>query len=88
MKKKTLKEYGLEGLLETQNGWFKEIEQKVKTPKGAMDMTAALKRIKTFGEASASKTDIEYLRYFKYEMKNNPKNLPKNIVNLYGKIFK
>lgn len=86
--KKTLKEYGLEGLLETQNDWFKEIEQKVKTPKGAMDMTAALKRIKTFGEASASKTDIEYLRYFKYEMKNNPKNLPKNIVNLYGKIFK
>ena len=90
--KKTLSEYGLDGFGDEQSietsEWFKKITQNIRTPEGAKDMTVALKRIKTFGESSASNNDIMYLKYFKYMMKKDSRRLPKNVVNLYGKIFK
>ena len=90
--KKTLSEYGLNGWRDEQSietsEWFKKITQNIRTPEGAKDMAVALKRIKTFGESSASNNDIMYLKYFKYMMKKDSRRLPKNVVNLYGKIFK
>ena len=52
----------------------------------AVKMSAALKRIKMFGEAQAIKSDIIYLKLFKYMMSERPKDLPKTMVNLYGKM--
>ena len=52
----------------------------------AVKMSAALKRIKMFGEAQAMKSDIIYLKLFKYMMSERPKDLPKTMVNLYGKM--
>ena len=57
-------------------------------PTEASKMSAALKRIKMFGEAVASKSDKIYLEIFKYMMSEKPEELPKSMVNLYGKIFK
>lgn len=52
----------------------------------AVKMSAALKRIKMFGVAQAMKSDIIYLKLFKYMMSERPKDLPKTMVNLYGKM--
>lgn len=52
----------------------------------AVKMSAALKRIKMFGEAQAIKSDIIYLKLFKYMMSERPKDLPKTMINLYGKM--
>ena len=52
----------------------------------AVKMSAALKRIKMFGEAQAIKSDIIYLKLFKYMLSERPKDLPKTMVNLYGKM--
>ena len=57
-------------------------------PAEASKMSAALKRIKMFGEAGAIKSDKIYLEIFKYMMSEKPEELPKSMVNLYGKIFK
>lgn len=57
-------------------------------PAEAAKMAAALKRIKMFGTAQAIKSDLIYLEIFKYMLSEKPENLPKNMVNLYGKIFK
>ena len=57
-------------------------------PAEASKMSAALKRIKIFGEAGAIKSDKIYLEIFKYMMSEKPEELPKSMVNLYGKIFK
>ena len=57
-------------------------------PAEAAKMAAALKRIKMFGTAQAIKSDLIYLEIFKYMLSEKPENLPKNMVNLYGKVFK
>lgn len=57
-------------------------------PAEAAKMAAALKRIKMFGIAQAIKSDLIYLEIFKYMLSEKPENLPKNMVNLYGKVFK
>ena len=51
-------------------------------------MAAALKRVKMFGTAQSIKSDLIYLEIFKYMLSEKPENLPKNMVNLYGKVFK
>ena len=56
-------------------------------PTEASKMSAALKRIKMFGEAVASKSDKIYLEIFKYMMSEKPGELPKTMVNLYGMVF-
>ena len=53
----------------------------------AVNMAAALKRVKTFGTNSAIKSDIVYLEIFKYMMSNKKEELPKNTVKLYGQAF-
>ena len=45
----------------------------------AVKMSAALKRIKMFGEAQAMKSDIIYLKLFKYMLSERPKDLPKTM---------
>ena len=55
--------------------------------KEGTNMTAALKRVKTFGTNSAIKSDIVYLEIFKYMMSNKKEELPKNTVKLYGQAF-
>ena len=57
-------------------------------PKEEAKMAAALKRIKMFGTTQAIKSDLIYLEIFKYMLSEKPENLPKSMVNLYGKIFK
>ena len=57
-------------------------------PAEASKMSAALKRVKMFGEAGAIKSDKIYLEIFKYMLSEKPEELPKTMVNLYGKIFK
>lgn len=54
----------------------------------AVKMSAALKRIKMFGVAQAMKSDIIYFKCFKYMMSERKADLPKTMVNLYGKILK
>ena len=54
----------------------------------ATRMAAALKRIKMFGTSQAIRSDLIYLEIFKYMLSEKPENLPKNMVNLYGKVFK
>ena len=51
-------------------------------------MAAALKRVKMFETAQSIKSDLIYLEIFKYMLSEKPENLPKNMVNLYGKVFK
>ena len=51
-------------------------------------MAVALKRVKMFGTAQSIKSDLIYLEIFKYMLSEKPENLPKNMVNLYGKVFK
>lgn len=51
-------------------------------------MAAALKRVKMFGTAQSIKSDLIYLEIFKYMLSEKPENLPKNMVNLYDKVFK
>ena len=53
----------------------------------ATKMAAALKRVKTFGEKAAIRSDMIYLEIFKYYMSNKKEDLPKNTVKLYGKAF-
>ena len=55
--------------------------------KEAKKVAEALRRIKIFGERIASESDIKYLKFFKYMLKNEPNALPKNMVNVYGKAF-
>ena len=89
--KKTLKEYGIQCFVDEQKienaDWFSDITQKMKSAEGKSEMKSALKRIQRLGRESASKRDIKYLNYFEYLMKKNPKDLPRNVVNLYGKVF-
>ena len=70
----------------------KELFDKIKTdladsPEEAKKMTAALKRIKVFGEKTASESDLNYLKFFKYMLKQESRFLPKNMINVYGKVF-
>lgn len=90
--KKTLEGYGYENLLvdpeEEQKELFSEMKQKIAgSQKEAKKVAEALKRIKIFGEKTASESDIKYLKFFKYMLKNEPNVLPKNMVNVYGKVF-
>lgn len=90
--KKTLEGYGCENLLvdpeEEQKELFSEMKQKmVGSQKEAKKVVEALKRVKLFGEKTASESDLKYLEFFKYMLKNEPNALPKNMVNIYGKAF-
>ena len=89
--KKTLKAYGIQGFDDEQcvekSDWFKEIAKKMQMQEGKSELKSALKRVQKSGRDSASKRDIKYLNYFEYMMKKNPKALPRNVVNLYGKVF-
>lgn len=51
------------------------------------EMKDSLKRIKQFGTSMCSKSDNIYLQIFKYMLENRKSDLPKGIVNLYGKMF-
>ena len=73
---------------EEQKELFSEMKQKmVGSPKEAKKVAEALKRVKIFGEKAASESDLKYLKFFKYMLKNEPNVLPKNMINVYGKVF-
>ena len=100
---RTLEEYGYAHLLDDPEESYdnilddpeeeqKELFDKIKTdladsPEEAKKMTAALKRIKVFGEKTASESDLNYLKFFKYMLKQESRFLPKNMINVYGKVF-